>query len=137
MNGNLYEAMFLVDSARGGGHLPATIQHIAGLLTRQDAHIERIERWAELKLTYPIKGVERGIYVLVYFRLDPGGVAELRRAVGLSEEIMRVLILKDPVVAEVKGELYDAEGQRIEPQEVAAPVEVAEESEGAGEAAQA
>jgi len=126
--------MFLVDPARGGSHFPATVRHIAGLLKREDAQIERIEKWAELKLTYPIKGVERGIYVLVYFRLEPGRVAELRRAVSLSEEIMRVLILKDPVVAEVKGDLYDAEGERIEPQEVAAPAEVAEESKGEREA---
>ena len=113
MSANLYEAMFLVDSARSGT-FPSVVRHIAALLRRHQAEIERIEKWAEQKLVYPIRGVERGIYVLVFLRLEPDGVAELRRDINMSEEIMRVLIVKDPLVSAVKGELYDEEGRLSE-----------------------
>ena len=124
MEANLYEAMFLVDSAKGGSQFPAVVRHISGLLERHEGEIERIERWAERKLAYPIKQVEKGIYVLVYFRLSPERVAELRRALTLSEEILRVLILRADGVGEPQGELWDAEGRHLEPEPAAPSDEV-------------
>jgi ribosomal protein S6 len=51
---NLYEAMFLVDSAKGGSEFPEIIRHIANILERAGAEIERIEQWEERKLAYRI-----------------------------------------------------------------------------------
>ncbi|MBS3764384.1 MAG: 30S ribosomal protein S6 [Candidatus Brocadiia bacterium] len=111
MKDQLYEAMFLADAAKGGSELPALIRHISGLLTREEATIERIEKWAERKLAYRIKRVDRGIYVLVYFRADPARVEPLRRAINLSEEILRVLILKIDEVPPPEGDIYNPEGE--------------------------
>ena len=110
----LYEAMFLVDSAKGGSTFPETIQHISDLLQRHDADIERIEKWDERELCYPIQDVEKGIYILTYFRMVPEETNDLRDAINLSEDILRVLILKDPKVSEPQGELYSPEGEVIE-----------------------
>ena len=127
----LYEAMFIVDAAKGGAELPAAIQHIAGLLQRHGGDIERLEKWDERKLVYTIRQVERGIYVLAYFRAEPDKIAELRRDIRLSEEILRVLILLADQVAEPKGELFTPQG---EPAAVASDEEpaVAAEAEDAG-----
>ncbi len=128
----LYEAMFLIDAAKGGAELPASVRHISGLLERHDAQIERVEKWAERKLAYKIKGVERGIYVLVYFRADPVRIAELRQAIVLSEEILRVLILKAKQIPEPTGELYTPQGSLVvekpEPEEQPAGGSEAEEA---------
>jgi ribosomal protein S6 len=107
----LYEAMFVVDAAKGGSEFPATIRHIADLIRRHDAEIERIEKWEERKFAYPIKGIKRGIYVLVFFRAEGSVIAEMRRLIGLSEVVLRVLILKANELSEVKGQLYTAEGE--------------------------
>ena len=76
---NLYEAMFLVDSARGGSQFSAVVQHISELIERHEGKVERIERWAERKLAYPIKHVEKGIYVLpIVYPMVPRGKARIR-----------------------------------------------------------
>ena len=132
MDRNLYEAMFVVDSAKGGSQFPDVIRHIAGLLNSHEADIDRIEKWDERKLAYPIGSVEKGIYVLTYFTAPPNRIAELRTEIKMSEEVMRVLILKDPEKSEVVGELYDEEGNEIAP----APSEEPEEEESEEEEAE-
>ena len=125
---NLYEAMFLVDSAKGGSDFPEVIRHIADLLERHDAEIERIEKWDERELAYPIKGAERGIYILTYFNQPPEQVNQMRKAINLSEDILRAQVLKEPKVSEPQGELFNSNGEVIQkPEETAAEEEEAEE----------
>lgn len=124
MSQRLYEGMFLLDSEKGGEELPLLIRHIADLLERNDAEIERIEQWDERKLSYRIQGADRGIYMLLYFRADPTRIQEMRNAINLSEEILRVLILKAEEIPPAEGQLYNTDGEEIEapeePQEEAA-----------------
>ncbi len=127
MSTNLYEAMFVVDSAKGGSKFADTIRHIAGLLTRHGAEIERMEKWDERRLAYPIKHVKRGIYVLAYFRLDGSAIEELRHMIELSEEVLRALILRAETQTPPKGELYSPDGQLLAREPGPAPVEQPEE----------
>jgi len=119
---NLYEAMFVVDAAKGGSAFPEIIRHIAGLLTRNGASVRRIEKWEERKLAYPIRSAKRGIYILVYFTADGSAISEIRRAAELSEQLLRVLILRAEKMSPVKGQLYTVEGEETE----AEPTEAAE-----------
>jgi small subunit ribosomal protein S6 len=114
---NLYEAMFVVDAAKGGSEFPATIQHVAGLLTRNGATIQRIERWDERKLAYPIGHSKRGIYILVFFTSDGSAVGEIRRAVDLSEEVLRLLVLRAEQPSPVRGQLFSPDGEPVAPEE--------------------
>ncbi len=121
----LYEAMFIVDASKGGSEFPDVVRLIAEILTRYEGQIERIEKWDERKFAYPIKNVKRGIYILVYFRVDGDAIAEIRRGVELSEDLLRVLILAVEEPSPVAGQLYSPEGEEIAPPEVpvvAAPV---------------
>ena len=121
MEPKLYEAMFVINSARGGSEFPGAVRHLAGLLERYGARIERIERWADTRLAYKIKQVERAIYVLVYFRSAPGRIAELRQAVNLSEDILRVLIVTADRMPEPKGPLFTPRGEPVAVAPAAAP----------------
>lgn len=119
---NLYEAMFVVDAARGASAVPDIVRHIAGLVTRHEAEIDRIELWDERKLAYPIQKAKRGMYFLVYFRADAEAIAELRATIRLSEQILRLLILRAEKPGPVKGQLYTAEGDPMAtPAEPTAP----------------
>ena len=124
-----YEAMFLVDSAKGGSAFPEVIDHIGGILERYDADIERIEKWDERELCYPVKDVEKGIYILTYFHMPPEQVNDMRDAVNLSEEILRILVLDEPKVSEPQGDLYDTSGNVIKQAEEAAEEEEEETEE--------
>lgn len=107
--------MFVVDAAKGGSEFPKIIRHIADLLTRQGATIERMERWDERKLAYPIGQAKRGIYILVYFRAEGAAISELRANVGLSEELLRLLVLRVQEQSPVRGQLFTPQGEALSP----------------------
>jgi ribosomal protein S6 len=121
--------MFVVDAGRGGSEFPEIIRHIANLLERVDAQILRIEKWDERKLAYRIKRAKRGIYILVYFRAEGSAVAGLRHDVQLSEQLLRVLVLRADEEEPVTGELYSPEGELIPEPDESAPEEQPEAAE--------
>jgi len=125
---NLYEAMFLVDAAKGGSEFANVVRHVTNLLGRVDAEIVRIEKWDERKLAYRIKRAKRGIYILVYFRAEGAAIRELRHDVRLSEEILRVLVLEAEQPDPVRGELYSPDGEPMpEPEQTPPQAEAAAE----------
>jgi len=126
----LYEGMFLVDAAKGGAGLADVVKHIVGLLGRHGGTPERIEKWAEAKLAYKIRQIDRGIYILVYFNGDPTKIDELRHDIQLSEEILRVLVLRAEKMAEPRGQLLTPEGDAAPMAATSEPEPVAPASDG-------
>ncbi|MEK7711232.1 MAG: 30S ribosomal protein S6 [Planctomycetota bacterium] len=90
---NQYEAMFLFDPTFAGSFENCEGE-IRRIMTRAEAEIVFCRKWDERRLTYKIKGRKRGTYVLVYFNAPPGKITSLERDVLLSENVLRVLILR-------------------------------------------
>jgi len=90
---NLYEGMFLVDSAEAGMDWDGVMASITKILDKAKAEIVSIRKWDDRRLAYDIRRVSRGTYILTYFRVEGAKVQEIEKAVQLSEKIMRVLIL--------------------------------------------
>jgi len=91
---NLYEGMFLVDSALAASDWDEITNKIANFLERSGAKIESLGKWDERKLAYKIKGKSHGTYILAYFRVEGPKIKDIEKDIQLSEDIMRVLILK-------------------------------------------
>ena len=89
----LYEGLFLVDSGEAAADWDGINKAIEKVLARGDVEIVSIKKWDERRLAYDINGKSRGTYILTYFRGDPSKIAAIERAVQLSEQIMRVLII--------------------------------------------
>jgi small subunit ribosomal protein S6 len=89
----LYEGMFLVDSAKAASNWDGINSAIKRILERAGAEIVSMRKWDDRKLAYDIRGVGRGTYILTYFRADGGKIQEIEKAVQLSENIIRVLVL--------------------------------------------
>jgi small subunit ribosomal protein S6 len=89
----LYEGMFLVDLARAASNWDGINSAIRRILDRAGAEIVSMKKWDDRKLAYDIRGVGRGTYILTYFKADGGKIQEIEKAVHLSENIIRVLIL--------------------------------------------
>jgi len=89
----LYEGMFLVDSALAGADWDGVIATIRTILEKAETEIVSIQKWDERKLAYEIKGKARGTYILCYFRANGERIRDIEKAVHLSEQIIRVLIL--------------------------------------------
>jgi small subunit ribosomal protein S6 len=89
----MYEGMFLVDSALASSNWDGVNNTIKTILEKSEAEIVSIKKWDDRKLAYEIKGKSRGTYILCYFRVDGGKIKDIEKAVQLSEQIIRVLIL--------------------------------------------
>ena len=89
----LYEAMFLVDSAKAAADWEGLQRHIRNILERAEAEIVSIKKWDERRLAYDIGRNSRGTYVLCYFNGNGRKNADIERSVQLSDQIIRVLIL--------------------------------------------
>jgi small subunit ribosomal protein S6 len=89
----MYEGMFLVDSARAASDWDGVNSAIKKVLDRAKAEIVSMKKWDDRKLAYNIRGVERGTYILCYFKADGQQIQGIEKAVQLSEKIIRVLIL--------------------------------------------
>ncbi len=89
-----YEAMIILDSAKAGTDWEGVSGRLREMMEREGAEIESVEKWDERRLAYEIKGQRRGAYVLVHFSAPPGALVGIRRGFGLSEDVVRALVLR-------------------------------------------
>lgn len=93
MPANVYECMFLLDTNKVAGDMPAATQHIHSILEKNHAEILASRPWDERRLAYPIKGHKKGLYYLTYFRTETSNLLSIERDVALSEWILRSMVL--------------------------------------------
>jgi small subunit ribosomal protein S6 len=110
-----YEAMFLLGTA-ATAEPEKGVETCRGIIERHGGQIMVIKKWDERKLAYEISGQKRGTYVISFFTAPGAAVAGIERDVKLSEEVLRVLVLK-------ADHLGIDEMKAVEPQ----PIQVREE----------
>ena len=88
-----YEAMFLLGPV-GAAEPERSLQMCRGIIERHGGEIIVIKKWDERKLAYELLGQKRGTYIIAFFRADGKVVGPIERDVKLSEEILRVLVLR-------------------------------------------
>jgi small subunit ribosomal protein S6 len=93
MAANVYECMFLLDTNKVAGDVPAAAKQLHDLLERNQAELLASRQWDDRKLAYPIKGHKKGLYYLTFFRTEGKNLAKIEHDVGLSEIVLRSLIL--------------------------------------------
>jgi small subunit ribosomal protein S6 len=140
----LYEGLFLVDSGQAAADWDGIISAIEKALARADAEVVSINKWDERKLAYDIGSKARGTYILVYFNGDPSRIAAIERDVNLSEQIIRVMILrtekmskedigKETPVAIAERRVAEAEAESQERQAKAEAAKAAKDADGPAE----
>src|SRR5205085_12364447 len=92
MPANVYECMFLLDTNKVAGDVPAAAKQLHAILERNHAEVLASRPWDDRRLAYPIKGHKKGLYYLTYFKADSKKVAELDHDFRLSEVILRHMI---------------------------------------------
>ena len=106
---NLYEGMFLLDNQAVRADWRNAKSTVTGLLEKHGGKVTTARRWDERKLAYPIRGRQRGTYMLAYYELDVGGIDGLRRDLELSENVLRYILLRAEEVPEGEDALHAAE----------------------------
>jgi small subunit ribosomal protein S6 len=94
---NMYEFMLIFDPNRVASDLPASVGQINAVLERNHAEILASRQWDERRLAYPVRGHKKGLYYLMYVRMDGKKLVDIERDLALNENVLRSLILKiDP-----------------------------------------
>lgn len=116
-----YETLFIIDSDLGEEATRALIEKFTSLIAA-NGEVEKIDEWGKRRLAYPINDKMEGYYVLVTFKAESELPAELERIYGITEGIMRSMIIKldeKAIAAAAKAAAVVNEAPVVEAAEVA------------------
>ena len=91
-----YEATYILDPTLPEETLTGLVEKFTGLVTNESAEGEDapdVKNLGRRRLTYEIKGKYEGYYISMRFDTDTARMAELRRQLTLSDEVLRSLLL--------------------------------------------
>ena len=87
-----YEVVYIVDPAQGEEAIAAIVAKFKDLAEQHGTNVE-VEEWGKRKLAYAINYKSEGYYVLMSFTSSPEFPKELDRVLGITEGIMRSMIV--------------------------------------------
>jgi len=90
---NNYETIFVIDPTLSEEEIAALQEKFTSLIASEGT-IENVEVWGKRHLAYPINYKTEGYYVLVNFSSSPDFPRELTRVYGITESIIRTLIVR-------------------------------------------
>jgi small subunit ribosomal protein S6 len=91
---NLYEAMYIVDPGCNEQEVEGIAERLRTEIAEKGGEVVDVQHLGKKRLAYPIKMKNEGFYFLLYFRLAPDQISELKAGYRLDESILRFLILK-------------------------------------------
>ena len=90
---NKYETIIVIDAALTDDEINATVEKFKGLI-EANGTVESVDAWGKRKLAYPIDYKTEGYYVYMAFEGDCDLVQEMKRVIGIAENVIRRLITK-------------------------------------------
>ena len=88
-----YETIFVVDMQLGEDGVKGLVEKFTSLIA-SNGEVTEVNEWGKRRLAYPINDMNEGYYVLVNFSAPAEFPAELERIFGITEGIMRSIIIK-------------------------------------------
>lgn len=92
---NAYETMYIIRPEQE--IVDDVILKFNNLIASNGGVVDKTECWGERKMPYEIQDYENGIYVLVTFHASKKCVLELHRAMEITEEVLRHMIIRKGV----------------------------------------
>jgi small subunit ribosomal protein S6 len=89
--------MYIMDPALSDEDQEALIERFRNLVTQNSGTVEAAEKWERRRLAYEVKGRREGVYVVMNFTGEPATEAELGRVLGITDPVLRHLIIRTDV----------------------------------------
>lgn len=89
-----YEAV-LVLSVKNGDEATQSLQEKFKALIEANGTLESVDEWGKRKLAYEINDEAEGHYVIFNFDSEPAFPAELERVAGITDGVLRTLVVKN------------------------------------------
>ncbi len=90
---NSYETLFVVDCSLGEEAVKELVGKFTALI-ESNGTIDSVDEWGKRRLAYPINDMNDGYYVLVNFKSEGSFTAELERVFGITEGILRSIVIR-------------------------------------------
>lgn len=89
-----YEVIYIMDPSLEEDQLTGMVERFQTLVEAQGGSVQHLERWERRRLAYEVKGRREGFYVVMNFRGDSAAEAELARVMGLTDGVLRHMIVR-------------------------------------------
>jgi small subunit ribosomal protein S6 len=89
-----YELTVIIHPDVAGEGITSVVEKIGGWIGANNGTVVRVDDWGHRRLQYPIQKQREGNYIFFLIELPGAAVSELERNLGLSEEILRYLIVR-------------------------------------------
>ena len=89
-----YEAV-LVLSVKNGDEATQSLQEKFKALIEANGTLESVDEWGKRQLAYEINDEAEGHYVIFNFDSEPAFPAEFERVAGITDGVLRTLVVKN------------------------------------------
>ena len=89
-----YELFFIVQPDLDEEGLAALTERITQVMTDNGGEVVKAVQMGRRELTYPVKRRTAGYYVLIHAKLEQTAIRELDRALKLSEDVLRHMMVR-------------------------------------------
>lgn len=89
-----YEMLYILSTKLEDEAKDALIAKFESIVTSAGGAVESSDKWGVKKLAYAINYETEGFYVLMTFACDPKVIAEITRVAGITEGVLRNLVIK-------------------------------------------
>jgi small subunit ribosomal protein S6 len=90
---NNYEVTYILDTKLGDEASTAVMEKFAAVVNEGEGEVRQVKPWGKRRFAYDLKGRREGLYVTMQFSAKPDAMAEVRRQMALSEDVLRSLFL--------------------------------------------
>lgn len=89
-----YELLFFVNPSISDEVRAGVMKRIDSTIVDNGGVIDSVEDWGKRKLAYAIDKLTEGDYTLINFHMDPASIAELDRILGITDGVIRSMIVR-------------------------------------------
>ena len=90
---NKYEVTYVVESNLGEEATTALVERFSESVKTNGGEVRQVKPWGKRRFAYEVKGRREGYYVTMHFSATPDGMSEVRRQMGLADDVLRSMFV--------------------------------------------
>ncbi|MBR3968897.1 MAG: 30S ribosomal protein S6 [Clostridia bacterium] len=90
---NKYEVALILSVANGDEAVNALKEKFNDLMAKNGT-VENVDEWGKRRLAYPINDETEGYYIFTTMTSEPSLPAELERIAGITEGVLRIMVIR-------------------------------------------
>ncbi len=90
---NKYEVALVLSVANGDEAVNALKEKFNDLIAKNGT-VENVDEWGKRRLAYPINDETEGYYIFTTMTSEPSLPAELERIAGITEGVLRIMVIR-------------------------------------------